>query len=156
MTLGPTQTCRANQYEDFEIGRHFAHHWGRTITAGDGINFATRHLLHEPALFNKTYAMHLGYPDIVISPLLVFSIVLGMSVADLSESGGPFLGSDAIEFKKPVFPGDTLFASSVVVTRRPSGSRPGFGIVEWRTAGHNQHTDLVVCFRRTNLVRCDT
>jgi acyl dehydratase len=82
--------------------------------------------------------------------------VLGMSVDDLSESGGPFLGSDAIEFKKPVFPGDTLFASSVVVSRRPSGSRPGFGIVEWRTAGHNQHADLVICFRRTNLVRRDT
>jgi itaconyl-CoA hydratase len=153
MTLQQSQTHHVNQYEDFEVGRQFKHHWGRTVTADEGIGFATRHLLHEPALFNKSYAMHLGYSDILISPLLVFSIVLGMSVEDLSESGGPFLGSDNVEFKKPVYPGDTLFASSIVLSRRPSGSRAGFGIVEWRTVGQNQHADVVVSFKRSNLVR---
>lgn len=142
-----------NHYEDFEVGRMFRHHWGRTVTESEAIAFATQNLLHEPALFNRTYAEHLGYRDLLVSPLFVFSIVLGMSVEDLSESGGPFLGADAIEVGGPVFPGDTLFASSVVLSRRPSGSRPGFGIVEWRTIGRTQAGVDVVTFRRTNLVR---
>ncbi len=88
-----------------------------------------------------------------MSPLLVFSIVLGLSVEDLSESGGPFLGADAIDFKAPVFPGDTLFAASTVLSHRPSASRPEYGIVEWQTTGHNEHNSMVISFRRTSLVR---
>lgn len=142
-----------NHYEDFEAGRQFQHHWGRTLTAAEAITFANQFLLHEPALFNRTYAQHLGYRDILVSPLLVFAIVLGMSVEDLSESGGPFLGADRMEFRAPSFEGDTLFASSVVLSRRLSGSRPGFGIVEWRTVGHNQDGITVLSFQRTSLVR---
>jgi acyl dehydratase len=109
-------------------------------------------MLHEPALFNRLYAQHLGYRDILVSPLLVFNIVLGMSVKDLSESGGPFLGADDLRFLEPVFPGDTLFATSRVVSARLSGSRPGYGVVEWQTWGRNQEGKKVVEFRRTNLV----
>jgi acyl dehydratase len=142
-----------NHYEDFEEGRRFVHHWGRTVSADEAIEFATQHMLHEPALFNRSYAQHLGHRDLLVSPLLVFAIVLGMSVEDLSESGGPFLGSDAVEHIRPVYPGDTLFASSLVLSRRRSRSRPGFGIVEWRTVGGNQQREEVLTFRRSNLVR---
>jgi itaconyl-CoA hydratase len=142
-----------NHYEDFEEGRRFSHHWGRTVGADEAIEFATQHLLHEPVLFNRSYAHHLGYRDVLVSPLFVYAIVLGMSVEDLSESGGPFLGSDAVEFLRPVFPGDTLFASSLVLSRRPSRSRSGFGVVEWKTVGHNQQREPVLAFRRSNLVR---
>ena len=72
----------------------------------------------------------------------------------LSEAGGPFLGSDEVIFHVPVFPGDTLFASSKVLSRRLSGSRRGFGIVEWHTVGTNQNGAEVLSFRRSNLVPC--
>jgi len=157
---GPTGSIYAsngphavNYYEDFEVGRRFQHHWGRTITAAEAAAFATQHLLHEPALFNATYARHLGYPDLVVSPFFVFSTVLGMSVADLSESGGPFLGADALRIHSTVIPGDTLFASSVVISRRPSKSQPSYGVVEWETTGRRQTGEVAVVFRRTNLVR---
>ncbi|MGI9598086.1 MAG: MaoC family dehydratase, partial [Acidimicrobiales bacterium] len=35
---------------------------------------------------------------------------------------------------------------------RESESRPNVGIVTWHTAANNQHGDLVVDYRRTNLV----
>jgi acyl dehydratase len=142
-----------NMYEDFHVGRCFRHHWGRTITAGEAVAFSTQHLLFEPALFNADYAKHLGLPDLIVSPYHVFAVVLGMSVADLSESGGPFLGADQLRFHAAVFPGDTLFSSSVVVSARPSGSQPRYGIVEWETTGIRQTGEVVVTFRRTNLVR---
>ena len=49
-------------------------------------------------------------------------------------------------------PGDTLTATSVVVEARESASRPGTGIVTWRTEGRNQRAELVVELTRTNLV----
>jgi acyl dehydratase len=155
-SVGPGSSAGRNDvnyYEDFEIGRRFQHHWGRTITAEEAIAFATQHVLHEPALFNRTYAQHLQHPDLVVSPFLVFAVVLGMSVADLSESGGPFLGADALRMHGIVVPGDTLFSSSTVVSRRPSKSQPGYGVVEWETVGTRTAGDRVISFRRTNLVR---
>src|SRR5262245_35971799 len=128
-----------NYYEDFEVGRRFHHHWGRTITAAEAVAFSTQHLLHEPALFNALYAKHLGHPDLVVSPFYVFAVVLGMSVADLSESGGPFLGADSLRMHGIVVPGDTVFSSSVVIARRPSGSQPLYGVVEWETTGAREN-----------------
>jgi len=143
-----------NHYEDFEVGKTFNHHWGRTITEAEAIMFATENLLHEPALFNRPYAQYLGYRDVPVSSFFVYALVLGLSVEDLSEAGGPFLGSDEVIFHSPVFSGDTLFARSSVLSRRLSTSRRGFGIVEWRTAGSNQNGTEVVSFRRSNLVPC--
>jgi len=142
-----------NLWEDFEVGRLFRHRSGRTVTSDDSIGFATMALSHEPAMLNAEYARNLGYRDLLVDPLLVFAIVLGLSVADLSESGGPFLGATDMTFPFPVHPGDTLYATSVVLSRRLSASRPGWGIVEWKTAGSKGDGTPVVQFRRTNLVR---
>jgi acyl dehydratase len=84
--------------------------------------------------------------------MLVLCTVVGMSVEDLSEIGGPFLGLTGCRFHRPAYPGDTLTARSTVVEARESKSRPGTGIVTWHTEGFNQHGDLVVDYRRTNLV----
>ena len=84
--------------------------------------------------------------------MLVLCTVVGLSVEDLSEAGGPFLGVDECAFHRPVYPGDTLSASSTVVSARESESRPQFGIVTWRTEGRNQRGELVVDYRRSNLV----
>ena len=142
-----------NHFEDFDVGRRFQHHWGRTISHGEAIAFSTQHLLHEPALFNEAYAKHLGYEGLLVSPFHVFAVVLGMSVADLSESGGPFLGASNLLIHRAVRPGDTLFSSSVVISRRPSNSQPIYGIVEWQTTGVCQTGELAITFNRTNLVR---
>jgi acyl dehydratase len=76
-----------------------------------------------------------------------------MTVEDLSEGGGPFLGVDECEFLQPVYVGDTLTARSTVLTARESKGREGFGIVTWHTEGFNQAGETVIDFKRTNLVR---
>jgi acyl dehydratase len=90
--------------------------------------------------------------SVVIDPLLVLCTAVGLSVEDLSEAGGPFLGVEQVEFALPVYPGDTLTARSTVIAKRHSDSRPNFGIVTWQTEGRNQRGEIVVSFRRTNLV----
>ena len=148
----PTR-ARGHAYEDFEVGRVFEHHWGRTLTEADTVLFSTLTLSYNPLYFNAEHARAEGHPDLVVHPLLALCTVVGLSVEDLSEAGGPFLGIDGVTFHRPVYPGDTLTASSVVVDRRESGKRPGDGIVTWRTEGRNQRGEVVVDLHRTNLVR---
>lgn len=144
---------KGNQYEDMHVGRTFEHHWGRTITAGDNAAFTTQTLSFCPLYFNEPYARSLGHPTIQVNPLLVFNTVFGLSVEDLSEGGGPFLGVDDCEFLHPVHVGDTLTARSTVVAARDSKGQPEFGIVTWQTEGFDQDCRKVIDFHRTNLVR---
>jgi itaconyl-CoA hydratase len=144
--------ARGRQFEDFREGQVFEHHWGRTLHEGDNSLFATVALRFTPLYFNAEYARAHGHPGIVIDPLLVLCTVVGLSVEDLSEAGGPFLGVDDVEFHCAVYPGDTLTARSTVVSKRESEKRPHFGIVTWRTDGRNQSGQIVLSYRRTNLI----
>ncbi len=142
---------KGHHYEDFEPGRVFVHHWGRTITDGDNTLFTTLTQAYNPMYFNVEFAREQGHPGAVANPMLVFGVVFGLSVEDLSEAGGPFLGIDELTFHAPVYPGDTLTARSTVVDRRTSNSRPDQGIVTWHTEGFNQSDTLIVDFKRSNL-----
>lgn len=143
---------RGHLYEDFDVGQTFEHHWGRTVTAGDNALFSTATCNWNPMHLDAEFARAHGHRDLVVNPMLVLCTVLGLSVEDLSEAGGPFLGLEDCHFLEPVHPGDTLTARSEVIAKRPSQSRPGSGTVTWRTEGRNQRGEVVVEYRRTNLV----
>lgn len=153
MTDNTTKTVeKVNYYEDFEVGQTFEHHWGRTITPGDNSHYATLSINANPTYFNADYAEELGYDDVVVDPMLVFNAVNGMSVQDLSEGGGAFLGIEDLQFHREVYPGETLYADSEVLNKRESDSRPHQGIVTWHTTGTLSDGTLIVEYDRTNLV----
>ncbi len=139
-------------YEDFVPGRHFKHHWGRTLNEGDNSLFSTLTLHYNPLYFNLEYAKAHGHKQVVVNPYLVFTTVFGLTVEDFSEAGGAFLGLEELTFERPVYAGDTLRAESEVVSRRESEKNPGQGIVTWSTQGFNQRDERVIAFKRTNLV----
>ena len=143
---------KGNRFEDFVPGEVIDHHWGRTLTEGDNAVFSTAMCNWNPMHLNAEYARAHGHRDVVVNPMLVLCTVVGLTVEDLSEAGGPFLGMEDVRFHAPVHPGDTLTASSVVVGARESSSRPGVGVVTWHTSAHNQDGELVVDYQRTNLV----
>ena len=144
---------RGNRFEDFSENQTFIHHWGRTLNAADNTLFTTLTMNYNPQYLNAGIARTNGFErGIPINPLLVFNTVFGMSVEDLSEGGGPFLGVDKCVYGTPVHAGDTLTAISTVVSARESGKRPEYGIVTWATRGMNQHSEEVIRFERTNLV----
>jgi len=144
---------RGNHYEDFDVGRRFVHHWGRTLHATDNLLFCTLTLHYNPHYTNAEFARAHDHVDTPVNPLLVFNTVFGLTVEDLSEGGGPFLGVDELSYLRVVYPGDTLYATSEVVARRLSLNRPGYGIVTWQTWGYDQHENTVICFKRSNLVK---
>jgi acyl dehydratase len=143
---------KGNHYEDFELGHVYHHHWGRTLNDGDNSLFSTLTLGFNPLYFNADYAREHGHGGVVLNPMLIFLTVFGLSVEDLSEAGGLFLGVDDLKFHRTVYPGETLSARSTVLDKRESASRPESGIVSWHTEGHNGRGELVIDFRRTNLV----
>src|SRR6516225_6230890 len=126
---------KGHLYDDFEVGQIFSHHWGRTLNEGDNSLFSTLTLSFNPLYFNAPFAHAHGHPRIIINPMLVFLTVFGLSVEDLSEAGGLFLGVDQLTFHQKVYPAQTLVARSTVVDKRESTSRPGHGIVTWHTEG---------------------
>ena len=143
---------RGNQYQDFSVGQVWKHHWGRTLTEGDNMMFTSATCNWNPLYINAEFARAHGHPGTVVNPMLVLCTAVGMSVEDLSEGGGPFLGVEDCRFLAPVYPGDTIAAESVVLDTRESTSRPQNGIVTWETSVRNQRGELVLQYRRTNLV----
>lgn len=145
--------AKGHRYEDFVPGTVFRHHWGRTFTAGENALFTSLTLHFNPLYFNDDHARALGHPGSVVNPFLVLNTAIGLSVEDLSEGNGPFLGIDEVAFGVPVRAGDTMLAESVVLERRPSSKHQHFGIVRWRTSAVNGSGGIMVTFVRSNLVR---
>ncbi len=143
---------RGRSFHDFEVGEKIHHHWGRTITEADAIQFCHLTLAYNPLYFNREYAKSLGHPDIVVNPQLVFNVVLGLSVEVCSEGlNGPFLGVYDLNYLEPVYPGDTLTSVSTTEAMRESESSEGRGIITWSNEGFNQHGTKVIEYRRSNL-----
>lgn len=140
-------------YEDFEVGQKFVHHWGRTIHEGDTTLFSSLTLAFNALYFNRDFAKAHGHPDIVVNPHLLFNVVLGLSVEDCSEIGGPFLGVYDLVYDRPVYPGITVTAKTETLDKRLSSSDPKNGIVTWRTEGFDTDGKRIVGFRRSNIVR---
>jgi itaconyl-CoA hydratase len=137
-------------YADFNVGRTFEHANRRTVLESDNALFTTWSLAFNQRYIDREAAVREGEPDLVVNPLLVFSIVFGLTVEDLSEHTLALLGVDKLRFGTTVHAGDTLRATSVVHARRRSQNGPR-GIVTWHTQGFNQHDELVVDFLRSNL-----
>jgi len=148
----PVKWRKGHTFEQFAVGQEFVHHWGRTINEGDNSVFSSLTLSYNPLYFNAEFAKAHGHPAIQVNPMLVFTTVFGLSVEDLSEAGGLFLGVDDLVYGAPVYPGDTLTARSTVTDMRESESRPESGIVTWHTRGYNQRGEQVIEFHRTNFV----
>jgi itaconyl-CoA hydratase len=143
---------KGHAFEEFAVGQRYTHHWGRTITEADNVMFSTGLCFWNPMGLNAEYAKAHGHPGVVVNPMLVCCVAVGLSVEDLSEAGGMFVGIDDCTFARPVYVGDTITSVSTVISTRESGSRPDFGIVGWTTEAFNQRGETVLTLRRANLV----
>ena len=150
MSLKPGWTGR--YLEDFEVGDIYRHPLGRTITATDNAWFTLLTMNTNQMHFNDHYAEKSTFGKQLVNSALTLSIVVGMSVTDISQNAIANLGWDDIKLTHPVFIGDTLYAESLVLDKRESQSRPNAGIVTVRTRGLNQDGEVCVSYQRTVLV----
>jgi acyl dehydratase len=106
----------------------------------------------HPLHFDAEYGRQTEFGKCLVNSTLTLSIVVGMSVNDVSLNAVANLGWDEVRLPHPLFAGDTLYAESEVLGIRESRSRPNAGIVTVRTRGYNQHCDLVIDFKRSALI----
>ena len=139
-------------YEEFEVGDVYEHRPGRTISEADNTWFTLLTMNNHPLHFDAVYAAKSEFGKPLVNSCLTLSIVVGMSVSDVSYKAIGNLGWNDIKLLSPVFAGDTLYAESEVLAKRESHSRPTQGIVTVRTRGLNQDDTVVISYERTILV----
>ena len=143
---------RGRCFEDFAVGDVYEHWPGRTITEADNVWFTLLTMNTHPLHFDAAYAAGTEFGKPLVNSCLTLSMVVGMSVSDISQNAVANLGWTDIRLPAPVFVGDTLYARSEVIAVRPSKSRPGQGVVTVRTTGRKADGTEVISFERTVLV----
>ena len=141
-----------NYFEDFQLGREILHATPRTLTEGDVALYAALYGGRFELACNEQFARRAGFVRAPIDDLLVFHMVFGKSVPDISINAVANLGYAEGRFGTPVYPGDTLSASSTVIGLKENSNRQT-GIVYVRTKGVNQQGEIVLEFVRWVMVR---
>ncbi|MBL8908532.1 MAG: MaoC family dehydratase N-terminal domain-containing protein, partial [Rhizobiales bacterium] len=141
-----------NCFEDFSIGQVVRHATPRTVGDGDRALYAALYGSRFAVQSADTFAKAIGYPSAPIDDLLVFHIVFGKTVPDISLNAVANLGYAECRFLKPVYAGDTLSATSDIIGLKEN-SNGKTGTVYVRTRGENQHGDSVLSYVRWVMVR---
>jgi acyl dehydratase len=139
-------------YDDFAVGDVYEHRPGRTITESDNTWFTLLTMNKHPLHFDKVYAAKSEFKQPLVNCCLTLSMVVGMSVSDISQKAIGNLGWNDIKLTAPVFVGDTIYAESEVIAKRESASRPGQGLVTVRTIGKKGDGAQFMSFERTALI----
>jgi acyl dehydratase len=139
--------------EDFTVGDVYKHWPGKTITQAEDILFCSITMNQHPLHADDNYAeaaRKTGRAMVVGN--LVYSIVLGQSVPDVSGRAIANLEIERLKHANPTFHGDTIYSETEVLDVRESSSRPDRGIVSVRTIGYKQDGTVVCEFSRKVLV----
>lgn len=140
-------------YEDFEIGAEIKHSLSKTIFESDNNLFSLLTLNAHPLHINRDFATKSQHGEILVVGTLVFSLVVGITVPDISGKAIANLGYDEIKHLNPVFINDTIYAKTKILNKWESKSKPDRGIVYVETIGYNQNEIEIISFKRKVLVK---
>lgn len=142
-----------NYYEDFVVGDEIRHDLSKTIFESDNNLFSLLTMNHHPVHINADYASKNQHGQILVVGTLVFSLTVGITVADISGKAIANLGYESVEHLYPVHVGDTIYASTKILSKCGSVSKDDRGIVSFETTGFNQHDLPVIRFKRSALIK---
>lgn len=141
-------------FEDWQVGDRLSHDIGRTVTETDNLLFSVMTHNPQPLHIDVEAAKASEFGQILVNGTFTFALMVGLSVGDTTlGSLVANLGYDKLVMPKPVFIGDTLRATSEVTELKPSGSRPGAGIITFRHELTNQRGEVVCSCLRTALIK---
>lgn len=152
MTQTQEKSTRGNYFEDFRLGQVIRHAVPRTITAGDVSLFSALYGMRYPVQSSAAFAQACGLPDAPLDAMLVFHVIFGKTVPDISLNAVANLGYAELRFGAPLYPAASVTADSEVIGLREN-SNGKTGIVYVRSTGHDQHGNLVVSFVRWVMVQ---
>ncbi len=150
MTSDKTQA--GNFFEDFRVGQVLRHATPRTVTTGDVALYAALFGSRFAVNSSTPFARALGLDAAPMDSMLVFHLVFGKSVPDISLNAIANLGYADGRFGQPVFPGDTISTTSTILGVRENKDG-ATGVVYVRSVGTNQRAEMVVEYTRWAMVR---
>ena len=143
--MGKTDAGRF--FEDYRLGEVIHHAVPRTVSGGERALYhalyPARHALHS----SDEFARDCGLRAAPIDDLAVFHMVFGKTVPDISRNAVANLGYAEGRWRVPVWPGDTLSATSEVIGLKQN-SNGRTGVVWVRTRGMNQSGAVVLDYVR--------
>jgi acyl dehydratase len=140
-------------YDELEVGAVFGHEIRRTVTEADNMWFCNATYNPAQIHIDHEYCQGTEFGKPLVNSIFTLGLVIGLSVQDttLGTTVGN-LGMTEVRFAKPVFAGDTIRATTTVLEKRESKSRPGQGIVTFRHQGYNQRGEEVATCQRQALM----
>jgi len=147
-----TKTTPGNFFEDFRLGQKIVHATPRTVTTGDVAIYNALFGARFAVQSSDAFAQKIGFPHAPLDDLLVFHVVFGKTVPDISLNAVANLGYADCRFLRAAYPGDTLTAVSEVIGLKENSSRKT-GVVYVRSSGFNQHGAKVIEYVRWVMVR---
>ena len=150
--MAKMKTNAGRFFEDFRLGETLRHATPRTVTTADATFYSALYGSRFAVQSSDVFAQAIGYPQSPLDDWLVFHVVFGKTVPDISLNAVANLGYADGRFLKPVFPGATLSAISEVIGLKESSNRQT-GVVYVRSTGFDEAGDAVLSYCRWVLVR---
>ena len=140
-----------NFFEDLGPGQRLINPVPRTLTEGDVALYIALTGDRNPKSCSDEFARALGFDRAPVHDMLVFHIVFGRAVGEISLNSPGNLGYADLRFLRPVYTGDTLRAETETLGWRET-SKGDTGVVWVRTVGFNQRDERVLQFYRWVMV----
>lgn len=150
----PTVEQRGLYYEELQTGVRYRHAPGKTFDDAENATF-TMLTMNPASIHLDAYASAANpYGRRLINSMLTLSTLVGLSVGQLTQlTTVANLGFSRVDFPRPVFGGDTIYASTVVLEKRLSRSRPEVGIVVLEHTARNQDGEIVALAVRSAMMQ---
>lgn len=146
-----TASHLGNYYEAFKKGEIINHALSKTIFESDNNFFSLLTMNHHPVHLNVEHTKSHKHGKILVVGTLVFSLVVGISVPDISGKAIANLEYESIKHLGPVFIGDTLYAQTKILDKYLTSNK-NKGIVYVETIAFNQKNEAILSFRRKVLI----
>ncbi len=149
----PVVEQRGLYFDELQTGVRYVHAPGKTFD--DAENAAFTMLTMNPASIHLDAHASAGnqFGRRLVNSMLTLSTLVGLSVGQLTQrTTVANLGFTRVDFPKPVFGGDTIYASTVVLDKRLSRSRPEVGIVTFEHTATNQDGEVVAVAVRSAMM----
>lgn len=146
------KTAAGRFFEDYRLGEVITHAVPRTVGAGERALYHALYPARGALYSSDEFARACGLPAAPLDDLIAFHTVFGKTVPDVSLNAVANLGYAEGRWHRPVWPGDTLSATSEVIGLKQN-SNGRSGVVWVRTEGRNQRGETVLDYVRWVMVR---
>lgn len=142
-------------FEELVPGRFYRHPITRTVTETDNILFSTLTHNPQPLHIDRHFSAATPWGQPLMNSYFTLGLMVGIAVSDMTVgTTHANLGMNDVHFPSPLFQGDTISVTTEIISKRPSKSHPGRGIVDFRHQAFKQSGELVATCLRQAMINC--